>query len=205
MLNERYQKGLGGIYALQRLAEEHSEQYHIEIVRLFCSFVRLPTRDISVESEQVSARSGAPPPVRQEVEAVIEAIASRSKQRVEQERQVDFRLDLSGANLHGLEVLKADMSRAYFQYSNLAGEYFVDTDLSDAFFTEAGLSRAAFMNVNFVTTRFWNARLSGATLEGNALHKASLQLADLSQVDLSDANLTGAEFSSGPQTARGMR
>ena len=64
LLNERYQKGaamlgnevlsvrLGGIYALQRLAEDHPEQYHIQIMRLFCAFVRLPTRDQSLESGQ---------------------------------------------------------------------------------------------------------------------------------------------------------
>ena len=34
---------LGGIYALQRLAEEWPDQYHIQIMRLFCAFVRLPT------------------------------------------------------------------------------------------------------------------------------------------------------------------
>ena len=50
LLNERYQKGaemlgsevlavrLGGIYALQRLAEEHPEQYHIQVLRLLCAF-----------------------------------------------------------------------------------------------------------------------------------------------------------------------
>ena len=55
LLNERYQKGaemlgngvlsvrLGGIYALQRLAEESPGQYHIQIMRLFCAFVRSPT------------------------------------------------------------------------------------------------------------------------------------------------------------------
>ena len=204
LLNERYQKGaemlgsevlsvrLGGIYALRRLAEEHPEQYHIQIMRLFCSFVRLPTRDQSLTSGQAGIEAGAPTPVRQDVEAVIEAIASRSKQRVDRERQVDFRLDLRGANLRGLQVLKADMSRAYFQTSNLAGAYFVDTDLSDAFFTEADLSGAVFMNVNFVTTRFWNAKLSGATLQGDDMHKASLQLADLSNANLLRADLSDA-------------
>ncbi len=54
LLNERYQKGaemlgsdvlsvrLGGIYALQRLADEQPKQYHVQIMRLFCAFVRNP-------------------------------------------------------------------------------------------------------------------------------------------------------------------
>ncbi|MDE0330255.1 MAG: hypothetical protein OXL41_00145 [Nitrospinae bacterium] len=54
LLNERYHKGaemlgsealsvrLGGIYALARLAREHPEEYHIQIIRLLCAFVRNP-------------------------------------------------------------------------------------------------------------------------------------------------------------------
>ena len=56
LLNERYQKGaemlgsgvlsvrMGGIYALQRLAEEHPKEYAIQILGLFCAFVRHPPR-----------------------------------------------------------------------------------------------------------------------------------------------------------------
>ncbi len=52
LLNERYQQGaemlgskvlsvrLGGIYALERLAREHPMQYHIQIMQLFCAFLR---------------------------------------------------------------------------------------------------------------------------------------------------------------------
>ena len=55
LLNDRYQKSaemlgssilsvrLGGIYALQGLAEQHPEQYHISIMQQLCSFVRHPT------------------------------------------------------------------------------------------------------------------------------------------------------------------
>ena len=55
--NKRYQDSAGmlgsetlavrlaGIYALQRLAEEHPEQYHIEIMKLLCAFVRHPAED----------------------------------------------------------------------------------------------------------------------------------------------------------------
>ena len=54
LLNERYQKGaemfgsgrlsvrLGGVYALALLAREHPGDYHLEIVSLFCAFVRNP-------------------------------------------------------------------------------------------------------------------------------------------------------------------
>ena len=49
---------LGGIYALQSLAEEHSEQYHAQIMRLFCAFVRHPTKDKKLESEPKAVELG---------------------------------------------------------------------------------------------------------------------------------------------------
>ena len=55
LLNDRYQKAaemlgsnviavrLGGIYALQGLAERHPEEYHVPVMQQLCSFVRHPT------------------------------------------------------------------------------------------------------------------------------------------------------------------
>ena len=67
LLNQRYQQGaemlgsevltvrLGGIYALQRLAEEHPKQYHIQIMRLLCAFMRHP---ITGEREDIMTDPG---------------------------------------------------------------------------------------------------------------------------------------------------
>ena len=57
LLNERYQKSadmlgsnvlavrMGGIYALQQLAHDHAGTYHLQIMNLFCAFVRRPPPD----------------------------------------------------------------------------------------------------------------------------------------------------------------
>ena len=126
LLNERYQRGaemlgsgvltvrLGGIYALQRLAQEHPEQYHIQVMRLFCSFVRNPTVDGNRETglanhetgefaETQEDDGGVRP--RQDVEAVMEAIAARSKIGIELERAPEFQLDLRDAKLRGLNLM----------------------------------------------------------------------------------------------------
>ena len=39
---------LGGIYALERLAEDDPEHYHVQIMQLVCGFVRKPTEDEGV-------------------------------------------------------------------------------------------------------------------------------------------------------------
>ena len=41
---------LGGIYALEHLAREHPDQYHLQIVKLLCAFVRNPPREGGIET-----------------------------------------------------------------------------------------------------------------------------------------------------------
>ena len=206
LLNERYQKGaemlgngvlsvrLGGIYALQRLAEEHPEQYHIQVMRLFCAFARLPTKDQSLEAGQVVIKPGTLLGIRQDVEAVMDAIGSRGRSRIALEREADFRLDLRGTDLPGAQFLGFDLSKGYFHHSNLTSANFANTDLSDAFFTAADLSQARFYKMNFLRTRFGRANLSGAIFEDADLTNAGFHNVDLSGANLSGSNLSGATF-----------
>ena len=99
---------LGGIYALADLSREHPEDYHTKIMSLLCAFVRhpvgksieaaLPTRGLTPtaefihgwdeedeEDEEHEAISGVgkgrPLRVREDVQAVLTAIASRLKSK----------------------------------------------------------------------------------------------------------------------------
>ena len=206
LLNERYQKGaemlgsdvltvrLGGIYALQQLAEEHPEQYHVQVMRLLCAFVRLPTRDQSLESGQAAIEPGTLLGIRQDVEAIMQAIGSRSRLRIALEREVDFRLDLRGADLRGGQLLDADLSRAMFHHAHLSGVNFAHTDLTDSFLSHADLSQAEFHDVNFTRTRIWSANLSGAMLQDADLPGIDFHNAKLVGANLFRANLSGANF-----------
>ena len=96
---------LGGIYALARLAREHPEEYHVEIMRLFCAFVRNPT---PIKEENEDAKRGTEKggekksELRPDIQEVMTAIGERNETRIALERQVHFRLDLRAANLNGL-------------------------------------------------------------------------------------------------------
>ena len=206
LLNERYQKGadmlgsevlsvrLGGIYALQRLAEEWPDQYHIQIMRLVCTFVCLPTRDQSLASKQAEIEPGTLLGIRQDVEAVMRMIGSRDKGRITLEREGDFRLDLKGADLATAQLLDADLSNAMLHYSNLSGANFANTDLTDSFLSYSNLSRAQFHNVDFTRTRLGSANLSGALLQYADLSRGDLHNVNLSGTNLLRANLSGAIF-----------
>ena len=189
LLNERYQRGaemlgnevlavrLGGIYALQRLAEEWPDQYHIQIMRLFCAFVCPPTLGI-----------------RQDVEAVMQMIGSRAKSRITLERIADFKLDLRDAHLPKAQFLNADLSNAMFHNSNLSGANFANTDLTDSYLSCSDLSQAEFYDVNFTRARLWSANLSGAMLQDADLSRRNLHNVNLSGADLRRANLSEAIF-----------
>ena len=90
LLNERYQRGaemlghnvvavrMGGIYALQRLAEDHPEEYHVQIMRLFCAFVRFPGNETWIELHSESCEEQDEQTLRPDVQDVMSAIGSRS-------------------------------------------------------------------------------------------------------------------------------
>ena len=163
LLNERYQRGaemlgnevlsvrIGGVYALQRLAEEHPEQYHIQIIRLFCSFVRHPTKD-----EGIKARSGTEeaPRLREDVQAVMAAIGSRQMRQLELEWDANFKLDLRYADLSSLWLEDANLSEAKLWDVNLCGAMPFRANLSGAELWYANLSRAALDDTNLSGTEF---------------------------------------------------
>ena len=214
LLNDRYQQGaemlgnnvlsvrLGGIYALQRLAEEHPEQYHIQIMQLFCAFVRRPTEDQFLELRRIQ---GEPiPPLREDVEAVMTAIGSRKRTGIALEQEVDFRLDLSGADLRRMTLQKADLSRALLIGANLSVSVLPEANLAGALLMKANLSTTFLLGANWCGTFLGESgpssadlsfELRNAVFEELGLPKTSNQSAILSGANLMRAkNLTQAQL-----------
>lgn len=150
LLNERYQKGaemlgsgvlsvrLGGIYALQRLAKEHPEQYHVQIMRLLCAFVRNPTEDGSG-----AAKPDEEDRLREDAQAIMTAIGTRGKAGIALEKEAGFALDLRGADLRsGYLPRGANLSGANLMEANLSGVRFARVNLSGAELHQTNLSSA---------------------------------------------------------------
>ena len=167
LLNERYQKGaemlgsevlavrLGGIYALQRLAEDNLEQYHVQIMRLFCAFARNPT---AVKNMPDDPNADA----REDVQAVMQAIRFRRKDGIRLERNHGFRLGLSSAHLKGVRLMEADLSRAVFTGADLSGTRLDDSDLSCAWLDKANLTSARLGGAILSGADLWATNLTGA-------------------------------------------
>ena len=214
LLNERYQKGaemlgsgvlsvrLGGIYALARLAREHPEEYHVQIMRLFCAFVRNPTPDDKQYIEAASERTTIDEIIdsqepdgladlRLDIEAVMEAIAHRNKDVIRLEMDADFHIDLREANLQNLfwqNFENANLYRSNLSSSDLSGASFrAGTNFSLISAVRADFSKATLADVNLTAAFLFQSDLSDALLIN-----ADLSHANLENVNLSGADLRGA-------------
>ena len=155
LLNERYQRGaemlgsdvlavrLGGIYSLENLAKDHSAQYHILVMKLFCAFVRDPTLDEVIE-----------PNSREDVRAVLTAIGSRYKERIRIERSKSFRLNLNGIKLPGAILHDFDLSNSDLNFADLSEATLIKANLSNSHLQGATLSNANFLEADLSGAHF---------------------------------------------------
>ena len=231
LLNERYQKGaemlgsevlsvrLGGIYALQRLARENPKQYHIQVMRLFCAFVRHPIGKYVAAAEPIRGepltasaeynvgwdKSGGDNRrntsyaeadktdqqnrVREDVQVIMEAIGTRSQVQIKLEQELEYVSKLSYADLRGLRIADANLSGVELVEANLSDAVLLKVDLSSAKLYEADLSGANLSGGNLT-----GALLSNANLSSINAHSADFSNACLISANLTDAELFGAIF-----------
>ena len=231
LLNERYQKGaemlgnevlsvrLGGIYALRRLAQDHPEQYHVQIMRLFCAFARNPTSDKNKPDDPNAKMS-------EEVEAIMETIGGRRQGHLSIERDSGFWLDLHGVNVSGVWLIKANLSSALMPLADrwsleevmntrtrtdlsgadLSGVILMDANLHRTDFSNSNLEHSFLSDSDLSNARLTDSNLYGAFLDGANLSGADLTYVDLSGADFRNANLSGTEFSfdNGGRSTKGL-
>ena len=193
LLNERYQQAsamlgsnilaarLGGIYALQGLAEQNPGQYHVPVMHLLCSFVRHPTEvegqpvvareEFSVTREQILSypdRKDLPPIItskrfkpREDIQAAMKAIALCHDKNQKAETDNFYWLDLHGADLRGVDLSEMNLARAPWTIKSIdslyrlrTGGMYTDmqgTKLEDAFFLSTNLSCVDFTGATGLT------------------------------------------------------
>lgn len=206
LLNERYQKGvemlgsptlsvrLGGIYALESLAENDPHTYYIQIMSVLSAFAR----NWHLEKRQGSRQNDSAPHSESRVpledaRAILTIIGSRNSEQREIESQRKYMIDLTGIRLR-YWVRGARDSAALLDFSNVSfsladlTETYVHSPVTfaNSFFLRANLAAAAFVKADFS-----NANLDGADLSGALLTWANLSGASLNKAKLFGTNLTG--------------
>lgn len=113
-------------------------------------------------------------------------------------------IDLSFAHLSGADLNGANLRRADLNGAHLSGANLRRADLSWANLNRANLNGAHLSGANLRRADLKDADLSGADLNGADLRDADLSDADLIQADLRDADLNGADLSGAKQFIRDL-
>ena len=194
LVHQRYQRGaemlsddrvmvrLSGISSLERLAHQHPEIIHVEVVQLLCTYLRRfePSEEHSADmcfSNMVEGRWF------EEIASVLQVLGSRSARQRTIERNEGIRLNLRDVNFgHGLHFPSG-------------------TDLAHAYLVDSNLSQVALEHADLSDTKASSVQFGGASLRGSKFARAECVVscffnADLRDVDFSDAHLSGANLRS---------
>jgi len=210
---ERIQKGvemigspvlavrLGGIYALDHLAQEYPSEHHVQVMHVLCAFVRNPPH-----------APGVPQP---DVQDAVKAIGGR-KDRIQIEKASGYSPDLSHANLGGIKMGWLDFSGCNFEGADLSGTALIGSILRDAHLYKATLQGATLDGADLEKANMTKADLSGvrsavsanfteASLRSANLSYAKMQGANFQRAVLGGADLTGTVFiGEGMPEAKGL-
>ncbi|HKO29197.1 MAG TPA: pentapeptide repeat-containing protein, partial [Solirubrobacteraceae bacterium] len=192
---------LGGIYSLERLAQE-SPEHHPQIIEILAAYVRehapWPTRGTGRAGNGARPGPGAGhggetrsrPPT--DVQAALTVLGRRQLKQ-----DTDAPLFLSYSGLAGATLTGAHLERALLSGSSLDGADLFKAHLNAADLEGTSLRGAGLLLADLNDTVLWGAnlegaRLYGANLEGAALKGANLKNAGLTGANLKDAGLHGA-------------
>ncbi len=222
LANDQYQRGsemlsnemlavrLAGIYALELLAKQQPEDYHLQIMRLLCSFAKQPPKDLLLDTPHVFDGEELPPSIRPDVQAAVSAIGRRDRRHLDLEREDGFQVDLNRAHLRRGDFRQCLFDEANLTWSdlteaNLEGASLVGADLEYADLSLANMSKAncresicsltRMSGVKAYSTDFTRANLEGIIANDAIFENASLVLATLKGADLRQASLAGADIS----------
>jgi hypothetical protein len=205
--NRKIEIRLGGIYALERIANESKKDYW-QIIEILTAYVRensiidshselnsLRNVPISMDIQANESTKHEVPKIRTislDIQAILTVIARRKYSYGHGEIK---ELNFQETNLQQTNLLMANLSGADLSGANLSGADLSGADLSVAKLSVANLSKAYLFRADLSGADLSDANLSGADLSETNLSVANLSGANLFGADLSGANLSGADLS----------
>ncbi|WP_052672467.1 pentapeptide repeat-containing protein, partial [Aliterella atlantica] len=214
---------LGGIYSLEEIAREYSQDYHWRVMEVLTSYVRVKAsypieikngfRELNEHSQwqcplpnngsfttekdcykQVNEKLEGLPSVSEEIQVALTVIKRRNIQQDKNQK-----LDLSFSNLKRAYLAKAnfqgaDLTRTLLKRSDLSGADLTGAKLLFTDLVEARLENTTFLKADLRDADIQGANLQGANFQGANLQDAYLQRANLQGTDLQRANLQGTDL-----------
>ncbi len=186
---------LGGIYALERIADDSPRDY-ATTMDVLTAFAR-ERPGASVATPGAAATDAVP----EDVAAVMRVIGRRTLEEIALEQNAGLdclhleEVRLPGADLRGYDLTHVCLNGATLSGALLQGADLSGIDLSAADLTGANLGGVNLRGAVLSGASFVGANLSRANLSGANLLQAKLNRAILEGSDLSDATLLGADLS----------
>jgi uncharacterized protein YjbI with pentapeptide repeats len=190
---------LGGIYALERIANDSDKDYWT-IMETLTAFLRenFPWREISPEGtvddtiekalKQMAFTYRYKAPIRPatDLQAILTVLARRKYWHGNNENKP---LDLTDTNLQGANLFRAHLEGALLDGAHLEDAILVRSYMNEALLREIHLERA-----HLDGTQLKSANLDGAIIIGGDLQEANLEGAYLRGARLDGAYLRGAHL-----------
>jgi membrane protein implicated in regulation of membrane protease activity len=185
---------LGGIYSLERLAQDSPPDRGV-VVEVLGAYVRNHAGNDRECSERIPVDIQAVLTViqRREVTAPDPVLGNVDEAAVRRMlKEFDQRsIDLSGACLHLATLVEAPLESATLVNTNFSYAVLLGTDLSSAYLHDAvldgaDLESADLSYANLESASLVDTNLRRANLKGANLRKSSLSGADLTDTDLTD-------------------
>jgi len=205
--NRKIEIRLGGIYALERIANESNKDYW-QVIEILTAYVRensildshselnsLRNVPISMDIQANESTKHEVPKIRTislDIQAIFTVIIRRKYSYKHGETK---KLNFQGTNLQQTNLSEANLSWANLSGADLSGANLSEANLSWANLSEANLYGAFLASADLSEANLSWANLSWANLSGADLSGANLSWANLSEASLSRANLSGANLS----------
>jgi hypothetical protein len=208
LASDKLEVRLGGIYALERLAQESPSEYWMTI-EILTAFVR-ERSTLAPEAPLVVGvdipkqhRKPSVPRIPTDVQAVMTVLNRRDLSQDRQDRPIELRgsnlraADLNSIELGGADLWKVNLREAQLWQAKLAGASLGRANLSEASLWKADLEAAYLWKANLEGANLSEANLAGANLEDANLKAANLHQTNLIAADLRKVvGLTHAQLSS---------
>ncbi len=197
LASDKMEVRLGGIYTLERIAQESPAEYWMTI-EVLTAFVRERS---AMQLEQYQPQPGINDPKRPtqlqrlpkiptDIQAVMSVLNRRDVSLDRRDRTIELResnlraADLNGVELWGADLWKVNLREAQLWQAKLIGAFLGRANLCDASLWKADLAGAYLWKANLAGANLTEANLTEANLEGSNLKGANLHQTNLVNTDL---------------------
>jgi uncharacterized protein YjbI with pentapeptide repeats len=197
LASDKMEIRLGGIYLLERIAQESPTEHWLTI-EVLTAFVReRSAAQLEQHQPQPNASDAREPRQLQrlpkiptDIQAVMTVLNRRNVSLDGRDRAIELResnlraADLNGVELWGADLWKVNLREAQLWQAKLVGAFLGRANLSDASLWKADLEGAYLWKANLAGANLTEANLEQANLEGSNLKGANLHQTNLVNTDL---------------------